>query len=173
MLRGILRKTGDSRLRVRGSFIACTIVLATVLGLFVGYSFLLAAPMGFRVDVMSAQEHGPICDGPMTVIQPRGNHRFRINDGADLDARELRQGLDQELRLRAVKVIFLWSEADIPYSDFVEMVDTVYRPDAIITVLTHKALAFGDANGGCFLPSGWAAPRKAPRDGSLLPNGLK
>ena len=61
------------------------------------------------------------------VVAALGNHQFRINENFGLNRNELVRRLNDIMKYRADKVIFLWSEPEISYGDFIELTDAVYQ----------------------------------------------
>ena len=150
------------------------IAVATALSWCVGCNLAAAKPGGFSV-YMITESHG--CptdyDSGRIVASALGNHRFRINDSDILDRAGLVRELENILKYRAVKAIWVRAEADTWYSDFIEMVDNVYRSGDLVAIYTDKVSEL-ERQGGCVAIWGAIRNRQPNRlPGSILPDGLK
>jgi hypothetical protein len=106
------------------------------------------------------------------MVSALGNHRFRIDDREMPDRAALVRGINDALRYRAEKVILVRAEAGTYYSDFIEMVDSIYHPDELVAIYTDRMLEL-ERQGGCATIRGAINGRPNLLPDSLIPNGLK
>ena len=104
---------------------------------------------GFPLHVASIMRQA-VCmdDDHRLVVTAQGNHRFTLNESGALTARDLSDRVNYEFRYRAQKAIFLRAESGVSYAEFTEMVDNVYRSDAVVVVATHEVERL-ENQGGC------------------------
>lgn len=102
-------------------------------------------PKGFPMYISGA---GRLCgDGHPLVVTALGSHRFTINYEGVTDKSGLIASLNDQLRYRAEKGLYLRAERGVSYSDFIELTDSVFQPDIRIAIATHGS-AFNQY-GGC------------------------
>jgi len=87
-------------------------------------------------------------DDHRVVVTALGNHRFAVNDSGVMNESSLASDLNDRLRMRAEKVLFLRAEPGVSYSDFIEMTDAAYHPDIRVVVMTHQVEEL-ERKGGC------------------------
>ena len=92
---------------------------------------------GILVDV--AASSAPCGDSPRYLIATAvGGHRARLNQEPATAIPEICHRLREVLAYRAEKVVFVNAEADVPWEEFLELVDHVWPETDVVSILTPK-----------------------------------
>jgi hypothetical protein len=94
---------------------------------------------GFRVDLAKSQE---TCgDGRSIVAVAIGGHRARLNAERDAAFPKVAQRLREVMSYRAEKVLYIKAEPQVPWTEFLELVDQVWPDVQVVSILTPQVEA--------------------------------
>ena len=105
---------------------------------------------GLLVDLATAPEH---CgDGRNIVAIAVGQHRARLNAETDMPIERIGKRLHEVQRYRAEKLTYVTAEADVPWGEFLELVDRVWSESDLVSLITPKVKALAEQR-ICLAPS--------------------
>ena len=94
---------------------------------------------GFPVDLAVSQES---CgDGRTIVAVAIGGHRARPNAEPDAAFPKVVQRLREVMSYRAEKVVYIKAEPQVPWTEFLELVDYVWPEVQVVSILTPQVEA--------------------------------
>ncbi|HVW09437.1 MAG TPA: hypothetical protein VHC90_12685 [Bryobacteraceae bacterium] len=108
---------------------------------------------GFPVRVVSVRNPDLVCEDYSLNVVAHGNDRFDLNEDTGLDGAEMLGRLNEKLRYRADKLVYVHAGRDLFYEDFLRMIDTIYRPDQTIGVVTERVEEQYRTGEGCLVAS--------------------
>jgi biopolymer transport protein ExbD len=167
MQRRISEKQGGLGLRI--PLLSGLVSLLAILGVCVACGGTSAKTTGFVVHMVTAAQFPVIdCNEWDVHVTALANHRFNLNENMSLDGSELVIRLDDILKDRVEKVVFVHGERDLFYEDFIRMLDIIHQRDVTLAITTPQ-ISTWDA---CLFVHGTAAKSSWVPD-SLIPDGLK
>jgi len=118
---------------------------------------------GFMLDIATQRE----CfgDGRTVIATATGWHRARLNGDADLPIAEAALRLREVMSHRAERLVFVMADADIPWGEFLELVDHVWPAADVVSIITPQAvehrrgLCLAFSCGNCARLRSFHAPR--------------
>ena len=97
---------------------------------------------GIIIDVASSS--APCGDSPRTLVATAiGAHKARLNQEPVAAIPEVCRRLREVLSYRAEKVVYVNAEAEVPWEDFMELVDNVWPETDVVSILTPEVEVLG------------------------------
>jgi len=110
------------------------------------------------IDIASAPDLATLLgtdacgDERYLVAVAKGHAQVKLNMGPAVPSTEAVQRIHEVMRFRAQKVVFVKADADVPWGQFVEMVDRVWPEADVVSIVTPRVEALA-AQRYCLSPS--------------------
>ena len=170
MQRGILRKRGGPHLRTPA--LASLVSVLAILSVFAACGPAPASATGFQVFLAAQWEPlNIICEDNSLNVTALPNDRFNLNENLSLTRSDMVRQLNERLKFRAEKLVYLRAGRDLFYQDFIRMVDAVYRPDEPIGLVTERLQR--ESGGNCLVLRGLLRKSTPQTTDPPIAEGLK
>ena len=113
----------------------------------------------------------PTCEDYNLHVTALPNDRFNLNENMSLTRADMVRQLNDKLKHRSEKFVYLHAGRDLPWQDFIRMIDAVYVPNKSVVLVTERVQQ--ESGGDCLvipglLPKGHSRQQELP-----IPDGLK